>query len=686
MLGVVRQHQQTPEPQHIPTMSPAASRAFRAGWACAASGGKPSDNPHEARREHALSARWAQGFREQLGSRTPARTFSYLFERNTGAGPQPGKHNPHAPTLLEWAEKQLRRQRMSDDTKRLAAVLESQGVQARQGKDGIITGLPLVTFKHDTVDDFRNVNILPGVAARNRRPVLMEILYFLEQNPQIRKYVRYGVITSGRRVPLYGDLRGRFTGLHRAISKWAHWARHEFGIELLHRATEDTVDPALSFHVHANVLYWPTRKLSEADWMRFRDGTENRMLGTWRDNGRAKDIRELVKYVMKGDDLNMLVDAAELVPEWSGHGDPAGYAVAYARHCAKQAKAEDFGPWLLDGYHAAQDMRQCLTRLRTDCGAAHPIVWLAGQLHGLTLSQSMGPLARWRRDLHERGRKIVYEQTPRGPVLVEYEKPKRDREKAKSQPVADENQLITITLAHPRTTPWAEPVALIRNYNPRPTTGESAARLKAIIEAAAVARAAWDRAGAPEPRQALAHAAMLLSAVEGPQASFADGGRPLAGSGGEAVLYGSQTYDNCPQQDDAASGGRVRVGSQGICTDTTTGEILGGWEPGAKTAADLAREWPELDPYHPENWCPAGKNVQSEEQVSYWERMRGLGVSQAIESFWYALGPQGEGIAAFFDELSIEGRKTGSIHLRKHTPAATLAEELAQEGCYDVFE
>lgn len=646
-------------------MSPAARRAFCAGWAAASADLTLKANPHGDSIDEASDyVRWVQGFRAQLTNRVAARSYSYLVEKNTGVGPRSGDQDRHGPTYLQWAENQVRKRRQRDDTAQLAEILEAHGVPAHQAKDGIVTGLSLVTRQTDTVDDYRNVNILPSVAARNRSPVVAQITYWLEKNPHIRKYVRYGVFTSGTRVPLYGDARERETKLHRSLSRWAHWARTEFGIEALHRSTESTVDAALSLHVHANLLYWPTRKLTEAEWMRFRDGSEVRNLGTWRDNGRVKDVRELVKYVLKGDDLALLVDAAELVPEWSGHGDPSGYAYAVAKRMAAECKASDPGPWLLDGHRAAMDMRARLTELHR-AGAPHPIVWLAEQLHGLRLNQSMGPLAAFRADLRERGRKVTYEQTPRGPVLVEYQKPKRGKEKSVSSPLADENRIIAFTLAHPRHTPWAEPVVLVRNYNPRPSSVESAASLQLIEDFAAQARAAWDRNGAPEPRQALAHAVMAMSAVDGPQGHSGPGGGLLAGSGA-APLYGSQSYDNCPR-------GKARSAGDGTVTDMTTGEVLAEPSTGAALELQIYERWPELDPFHPENWLPYDGEKKPDSiptsEASYFERMRSLGVRDSIEDHWRLMG--------------IDLPNTGSIPLSQDDALAIMTSLFDVKGASD---
>lgn len=119
-----------------------------------------------------------------------------------------------------------------------------------------------------------------------------------------------------------GDLREAIQELSRRISKWAHRVHKEYGINLLFRGIEFTrktaaerdtaaaergqmsdlsarygADAAL-YHVHANVLYQPTRNIEKL-WPEFLTYTHMFIGAEWRDNGRVEKVEEIVKYCSK---------------------------------------------------------------------------------------------------------------------------------------------------------------------------------------------------------------------------------------------------------------------------------------------------------------------------------------------------------------------------------------------------
>lgn len=133
----------------------------------------------------------------------------------------------------------------------------------------------------------------------------------------VRRPVRYGVITYGANVEIYGPLRETIQAWQRRISKWAKWARDEYGINVVGRFGEMTVNENLSLHPHANVIYWQERPLSKPRWNEFRKRTTDIFRSIWRDNGAVRDASEIVKYFAKGDDLSLLADMACSVTQWA---------------------------------------------------------------------------------------------------------------------------------------------------------------------------------------------------------------------------------------------------------------------------------------------------------------------------------------------------------------------------------
>ncbi|MGC2854172.1 hypothetical protein ACM64Y_01765 [Novispirillum sp. DQ9] len=535
------------------------------------------------------------------GALRAAYRSDYLLEANTGWRRR---------DLEGWVEKRADRERLRADTERLADILEAHGVEARQ--ESTVHAVGLVTGLVDELEAYRNVNFLPLVAARNRAAPIREIKKWLKDHPEVARFARYGVITSGRRVPLFGDLRGRVTGFHRAMSKWVHECRHTWRVEVLHGQTELTVDEEPSLHVHGNVIYAPMRKMREGEWADFLTWTRDHFGAHWRDCGRLQDVEEVVKYCLKGDDVGLLADLACLVPEWA---DADTFAAV--PELAKRRSVRTGAPVEICDDAAVAHLERLAPRLQRQAESyPHPVKWLAEQLQGLHLGRSYGALKEYRSSLRKDGLKVAALRRGDGARLVEVQKTKKDRpDPDRQRERAEENCILGITLPSPRFTPWSEPVALVAHWQPEPRTGDGRHALEVLGDFARASRGAWDRAGAPDPATALARVRMTVSGVLGPDAQVTlpkssgapwavkkgqgvaggDGGRPLAGSGDPAPLYGPHHYENCP----APRSSQPRSG-------------WSGWDEWAERnpEAVAAMEhsvnlFPELDPYHPDNWLPA---------------------------------------------------------------------------------
>ena len=180
-----------------------------------------------------------------------------LLRRNTG----------WAQTPERWQEQQAPAPAPRAETARIADALEAEGIPVCLGA-GDIVALGDVTGLMAPVESFRAIRFLPVIAQRDRRPMLNALRYYQRHNP-FGSYLRLVVVTSGQRVPLGGDLRGRISGCTGRVSRFAHEARKRFGVEVVYRGTEFTVDEALSFHVHANLLLAPRGVLLPGRWHGF---------------------------------------------------------------------------------------------------------------------------------------------------------------------------------------------------------------------------------------------------------------------------------------------------------------------------------------------------------------------------------------------------------------------------------
>jgi hypothetical protein len=74
-------------------------------------------------------------------------------------------------------------------------------------------------------------------------------LRYFQRKTSDGKFLRLAVITTGQRLPIGGPLRITLQRLHRTISRWSSEAAQLFGIDVVYRGSEFTVDAAATFHV-----------------------------------------------------------------------------------------------------------------------------------------------------------------------------------------------------------------------------------------------------------------------------------------------------------------------------------------------------------------------------------------------------------------------------------------------------
>ncbi|WP_312887700.1 hypothetical protein [Rhizobium laguerreae] len=310
------------------------------------------------------------------------------------------------------------------------------------------------------------------------------------------KYFRYAVMTCAEPVPSGGDLRGAIQELSRRISKWAHKAQKKYGIKTLFRGIEftrrtatergmaDRYEPdTILYHVHANVIYWPTRNIDK-QWPEFLTYTHGFMDAEWKDNGKVEKVEEIVKY------------------------------------CSKPT----------DTLAASDD----------------ELVWLYEATRRLKICQPLGDFKAWLKELEKLGEKVVRVHVGHGdgrlrrvlkrgrkpPELVDewLEKKKAEQEASdvvtnavteKDAARADiapkipretppSNIVLGLTLPQWRHTPWAEPLIMVQRYDPSRPFGEGSADIEAWK---ARARQDWDDNFGPEPEEALRVAKMALDAA-----------------------------------------------------------------------------------------------------------------------------------------------------------------------------
>jgi len=150
---------------------------------------------------------------------------------------------------------------------------------------------------------FRPICFIPEIAKQKRGAMLRDLEYF-QQNARGGQFMRYMVITNGQLVKV-SRLGNAIKAFNRKISKWAHEARERYGMDICFRGLEFPIkDQGRKAHLHANVLYMPTRRLSQAKFSEFMEFTHGYFGTVLKDAGRLREPREAIKYPFKPNDLD----------------------------------------------------------------------------------------------------------------------------------------------------------------------------------------------------------------------------------------------------------------------------------------------------------------------------------------------------------------------------------------------
>ena len=153
-------------------------------------------------------------------------------------------------------------------------------------------------------NQYTNNNFIPKVLVAKRNDALksIELMTQTKYNP---KALHYYVITFGKRLTL-GELIANFHKIKARLRKWRLKLK-KWGMEDLFTSWEYTYcKEAQTFHLHANVLVYYQRfgkfvagRNSAAMYAEM----EKCVKGRVENNGVIRDIRECVKYVIKGNDI-----------------------------------------------------------------------------------------------------------------------------------------------------------------------------------------------------------------------------------------------------------------------------------------------------------------------------------------------------------------------------------------------
>ncbi|MEH2480188.1 hypothetical protein V1282_003545 [Nitrobacteraceae bacterium AZCC 2146] len=366
---------------------------------------------------------------------------------------------------IDFVERLLADQEIEQQSLIIARKLAEAGWNPYLKSESQVVLIGTVTGSvRDAGSNFRNCNIIPSVACRNRADKLSEFRLFLQENKEARKYSRYAVISSGARFPLE-ELPERYDEFNARIGRFLELAPKTFPVDIHLITIEMTFDAESTVNLHANVVYQPKAAFGTERWNGWLEfGRAQLETSFFHDEGRLEEPAELIKYVCKPGEILSLT--------------------------SKQT------------------------------------AFLATTLHKKQLVRPVGPFADWRKAFRDSGHKARYDREAKAIVRVqratreekikaEIEKQERDEacaagkiedgEKQKSEIV--ENQILCTTLPQARSSLLAEAYVVVRNYTPQPSTANGIGGLEALerrrvhylnkLAAKGVARDVIERASSP---------------------------------------------------------------------------------------------------------------------------------------------------------------------------------------------
>ena len=270
--------------------------------------------------------------------------------------------------------------------------------------------------------DIVRKTVVPSHAATVRSQWIRQNEYYLRKHPN-GKNARYGVVTCGPRIyfnpenpeAFDEECREQLKRARTNMRRWRNESKADYGIEFVVTVLEAAVD-GNSVHLHFNVIYIPPN-LKGGRWQKWLRWSSSRLGAWWKDCGRIKELREVIKYATKllgQDSLESLNDS-------------------------------QFGQ-------------------------------LFNLLDGLTTILAHDKFADWRRWLEEEGKKVI--RLPVNGRLVIFDKRKREPREDRDddelvpgdEPKVIENRILTRQVPRPFGSEVIEPVTIVQHFTENPTT------------------------------------------------------------------------------------------------------------------------------------------------------------------------------------------------------------------------
>ncbi|MBS7454822.1 hypothetical protein KHP60_21175 [Microvirga sp. 3-52] len=207
---------------------------------------------------------------------------------------------------------------MFELTTEVADILEHMtGESYRRASDGACL-VDLVTGRvvEQSAERWKRRTILPAAWHEMRGPICRDLEAYLKGHPR-GDNARYVVLTGGERVTIEG-LADRIDEVRIRVKRVAE-ALRDMGVDVLLRATEFPYDPiSKTFHVHVNLVILADRHLSKDEWSLYLATLRKANGGFWiRDCGELEKPQEAIKYCLKGEDLEHLMQDIDAFVEFT---------------------------------------------------------------------------------------------------------------------------------------------------------------------------------------------------------------------------------------------------------------------------------------------------------------------------------------------------------------------------------
>ena len=222
-----------------------------------------------------------------------------------------------AASPLRFVEQLLAEGEIEQQSRIIAQKLESVGWNPYQKGESKVVLIGTVTGAiRNAASKWRNCNIIPVVAKRNRADLLSEFRLFLSENRNARRYSRYLVVSSGPRFSLE-DLPEKYKRFSAKIGRFLEKAKDgdTFPVEVHLVTVEMTFDKDATVNLHANIVYQPRKAFGAKKWREFLEFGRRRFdTSFFHDAGRVKEPAEIIKYVCKpGEILSLTSDQTEFL-------------------------------------------------------------------------------------------------------------------------------------------------------------------------------------------------------------------------------------------------------------------------------------------------------------------------------------------------------------------------------------